>query len=67
MINFWLGRNWDEVKSELEGVGKPYAFHFTRPHGKMVAWGPCRVVRVREFEDRVELILAHERFSLSQT
>ena len=67
MMNAWLGRNWDEVKTELELMSKPYAFQITRPHGKMEAWGSCRVVRVREFDDHVDLILAHEKFSPRQT
>jgi hypothetical protein len=67
MIHSWLGRTWDEVKLELEGAGKAYAFHITHPHGKMEAWGSCRVVRVREFADRVDLILAHEKFSPKPT
>ncbi|MDR3587564.1 MAG: hypothetical protein P4L59_19970 [Desulfosporosinus sp.] len=67
MMNAWLGRNWDEVKTELELMSKPYAFQITRPHGKMEAWGSCRVVRIREFDDRVDLILAHEKFLPRQT
>jgi len=67
MMNAWLGRNWDEVKTELELMSKPYAFQITRPHGKMEAWGSCRVVRVREFDDHVDLILAYEKFSPRQT
>lgn len=67
MMDAWLGRNWDEVKTELDGVGKPYAFHITQPHGRMESWGSCRVVRVREFDDRVDLILAQEKFSPRQT
>ena len=67
MMDAWLGRNWDEVKTELEDLAKPYAFQITRPHGKMETWGSFRVVRVREFDDRVDLILAHEKFSIRQT
>lgn len=66
MIQSWLGRNWNEVKIEIEGVGKPYAFQITRPHGKMESWGSYRVVRVREFDDRVDVVLAHEKFSPRQ-
>ncbi len=61
-----LGRNWNEVKLELERMGKPYAFQISRPHGKMEAWRSCRVVRVREFDDRVEVVLAYEKFSPRQ-
>ncbi len=67
MMYAWLGRNWDEVKTELERMGKPYAFQITRPHGKMESWGSYRVVRVREFDDRVDIVLAHEKFSPRQT
>jgi len=63
MINSWLGRNWNEVKNEIECVGKPCTFQITRPHGKMESWGSYRVVRVRESDDRVDIILAHEKFS----
>ena len=63
MTNAWLGRNWNEVKSELERMGKPYSFQITRPHGKMELWGSFRVVRVREFDDRVDVVLAYEKFS----
>ncbi len=66
MIHTWLGRNWDEVKSEIECVGKSYAFQITRPHGRMESWGSYRVVRVRESNDRVDVILAHEKFSPAQ-
>jgi len=61
-----LGRDWNEAELELEHIGKPYAFQITRPHGKMEAWGSCRVVRVKEFDDRVEVVLAYEKFSLKQ-
>ena len=63
MINTWLGQDWNQVRIELERLGKPYAFQITRPHGRMEAWGSCRVVRVREIDDRVDLVLAHEKFS----
>ena len=66
MMYSWLGRNWNEVKSELECTGKPYAFQITRPHGKMESWGSFRVVRVRELDDRLDVILAHEKFSPKQ-
>ncbi|MHB8075886.1 hypothetical protein [Desulfosporosinus fructosivorans] len=66
MIQGLLGRNWDEVKLVLESIGKPYAFQITSPHGKMKAWGSCRVVRVREIDGRVEVVLAYEKFSPSQ-
>ena len=66
MIQSWLGRTWNEVKIEIEGVGKPYAFQITRPHGKMESWGNYRVVRVTEFDDRVDVVLAHQKFSLRQ-
>lgn len=66
MMQGFLGRNWNEVKLELELLGKPYFFRITRPHGKVEVWGSCRVVRVREFDDRVEVILAYEKFSPRQ-
>lgn len=59
----WCGLSWDEVKRDLEILGKPYTFQITRPRGKMEAWGNYRVVRLREFDDRVDVILAHEKFS----
>jgi hypothetical protein len=59
----WHGLSWDEVKRELEGLDKPYAFQITYPRGKMKTWGNYRVVRLQEFEDRVDVILAHEMFS----
>ena len=61
-----LGRHWNEAKLELNHIGKPYAFQITHPHGKMEAWGDYRVVRVKEFDDHVELVLACEKFSLRQ-
>lgn len=67
MMNGLLGRDWDEVKLGLERMGKPYAFQITRPHGKMEAWGSYRVVRLREFDDRVEIVLASEKFSPRQS
>jgi len=66
MMQGLLGRNWNEAKLELERIGKPYTFQITSPHGKMEAWGSCRVVRVREFDDRVEVVLAFEKFSPRQ-
>ena len=66
MMQGLLGRNWNEAKLDLERLGKPYAFQITRPHGKMEVWGSCRVVRLREFDDRVEVVLAYERFSPRQ-
>jgi hypothetical protein len=66
MMQGILGRDWNEVKLELERMGKPYSFQISHPHGKMEAWGSCRVVRVREFDDRVEVVLAYEKFSPRQ-
>lgn len=66
MMQGLLCRNWNEVKLELERMGKLYAFQIALPHGKMEAWGSCRVVRVREFDDRVEVVLAYEKFSPRQ-
>lgn len=66
MIDAWLGRDWNEVKIELERTGKPYAFQITRPHGKMEAWGSIRVVRVREFDDHMDIVSAYEKFSPRQ-
>jgi len=66
MMQGLLGRDWNEVKLELERMGKPYAFQISRPHAKMEAWGRCRVVRVKEFDDRVEVVLAYENFSFRQ-
>lgn len=67
MMQAWLGRDWNQVKSEIEGLDKPYAFQITHPHGNIETWGNYRVVRVREFADHVEFILAHEYFSQRQT
>lgn len=67
MMHAWLGRNWTEVKIEIERMGKPYAFQVTRPHGKIESWGNCRVVRVREFDNHVDVVLAYEKFSPRQT
>jgi len=67
MMHVWLGRDWDEVKIELENLGKPYAFQITRPHGKMESWGGLRVVRVRELDDRMDVVLAYEKFSPMKT
>ena len=66
MIHPWLGQNWPEIKKEIDNSGKPYVFQITRPHGKMESWGDCRVVRVREFDGRLDIVLAHEKFSPRQ-
>jgi hypothetical protein len=66
MMQGLLGRDWNEAELELEHMGKPYAFQITRPHGKMEAWGSYRVIRVKEFDDRVEVVLAYDKFSLKQ-
>jgi len=62
MIQAWLGRNWNQIKPEIERLAKPYAFQITRPHGNIESWGDYRVVRVREFDDRMDIVLAHENF-----
>ncbi|HBP64613.1 MAG TPA: hypothetical protein VIM32_03920 [Desulfosporosinus sp.] len=67
MMQGLLGRDWNEVKLELENMGKTYNFQISRPHGKMEASGSCRVVRVREFDDRVEIVLVYEKFSPRQS
>lgn len=67
MIQAWLGRDWNKIKPEIERLGKPYAFQITRPHGNIDSWGNCRVVRVREFDDRVDVVLAQENYSPRQT
>ncbi|HZK54173.1 MAG TPA: hypothetical protein VFC84_08280 [Desulfosporosinus sp.] len=66
MMQGLLGRDWNEVKLELDNMGKPYSFQISRPHGRMEASGNCRVVRVREFDDHVEVVLAYEKFSPRQ-
>ncbi|HUX46758.1 MAG TPA: hypothetical protein VMV58_01975 [Desulfosporosinus sp.] len=66
MMQGLLGRDWNEAKLELERMGKLYAYQISRPHGRMEAWGSCRVVRVREYDDRVEVVLAYEKFSPRQ-
>jgi len=67
MMQGLLGRDWNEVKLELEDMGKPYSFQISRAHGKMEVSGNCRVVRVREFDDRVEVVLVYEKFSPRQS
>lgn len=67
MIQAWLGRDWNKIKLDIVGLGKPCAFQITRPHGNIEAWGNCRVVRVREFDDRVDVVLAHDNYSPRQT
>lgn len=67
MIEAWLGRDWMEIKPAIDRLAKPYAFQITRPHGNIESWGNYRVVRVREFDDHLEFVLAHENFSLRQT
>ena len=67
MMQTWLGLSWNEVKPELENLGKPYTFQITHPHGKMKSWGNCRVARIREYGDRVDVIIAHENYSPRQT
>ena len=67
MIHPWLGRSWSEVKTEFEGEGKPCVFQVTYPQGKVETAEKCRVVRVREFGDRIDIVLAHDMFSPRQT
>ncbi|EHQ91377.1 hypothetical protein DesyoDRAFT_4422 [Desulfosporosinus youngiae DSM 17734] len=67
MIQAWLGRDWTKIKPEIERLGKPCAFQMTHPHGNIESWGNYRVVRVRDFDDRVEVVLAHENYSPRQT
>ncbi|AET70048.1 hypothetical protein Desor_4644 [Desulfosporosinus orientis DSM 765] len=63
MIRNWLGREWNEVKPQIKQLAKPYAFQITQPHGNIETWGNYRVVRVREFDDRLDIVLAQENFS----
>ena len=67
MIHTWLGRDWSQIKPEIERLAKPYAFQITRPHGNIESWGNYRVVRVREFDDRVDVVVAYENYSPRQT
>ncbi|HBV87353.1 hypothetical protein [Desulfosporosinus sp.] len=67
MIKAWLGREWNKIQPEIVGLGKPCAFQITRPHGNIESWGNYRVVRVREFDNLVEVVLAHEKYSPRQT
>ncbi|WP_407307790.1 hypothetical protein [Desulfosporosinus sp. SB140] len=59
----WYGLRWDEVKKDLEALNKPYTFQITHPRGRMETWGDYRVVRLRDFDDRVDVVIAHEKFS----
>lgn len=67
MIQAWLGREWNRIMPEIERLGKPYAFQITRPRGNIESWGNYRVVRAREFDDHVDIVLAHENYSQRQT
>jgi hypothetical protein len=67
MMQGLLGRDWKEVILQLERMGKPYTFQISHPHGKMEGSGSCRVVRVREFDDRVEVVIVYEKFSPRQS
>ena len=66
MIRSLLGLKWQEAKAALENQGLSYRYQISRPGGKMEAWGDCRVIRIREINDCVEVVLVHEKFSLSQ-
>ncbi len=66
MIQAWLGRDWNKIKLVIERLGKPYTFQITRPRGNIEPWGKFRVVRVREFDNRVDIVLAHENYSPRQ-
>lgn len=66
MIQGLLGREWQEVKGELEKMGLPYTYQIARPRGKMEAWGSCRVIRLRKIDNCVEVALAYEKFSPRQ-
>ena len=66
MIQGLLGREWQEVKGELEKIGLSYTYQISRPHGKMESLGDCRVIRVKKIADRVEIVLACEKFSPGQ-
>lgn len=57
------GLRWDEVKRNLDVSGKPYTFQITHPRGRMETWGDYRVVRLREFDDHVDIVIAQEKFS----
>lgn len=59
----WLGRDWEEVRRLAEETGKGVVVQVTQPRGKIETFGSYRVVRLREFPDRLELVLAQEKFS----
>lgn len=66
MIESFLGLIWEEAEPELKGLDKPYKCLVTRPQGKMEVGGNRRVVRVRETDDHIEVVLAYEKFSPRQ-
>ena len=62
-LSEWYGLNWDEVKQDLESRGISYTFQIIQPRGKIETWGNYRVVRLRQSDNRVDVILAPEKFS----
>ncbi len=60
--SFLLGRDWDEVRAELEQRGIHFAVKYTHSPRAEPA-GKIRVVRIRMKESQLEIVLAHEKFS----
>ncbi|WP_206810214.1 hypothetical protein [Paradesulfitobacterium ferrireducens] len=60
--SFLLGRDWDEVRAELDERGINYSVTLTRSP-KVKPEGKLRVVRAQLKEAQLEIVVAHEKFS----
>lgn len=67
MINpFWLGQTWDVVEQELKHHALPYSLEITQAPGYVQSWGNYRIVRLREHNGCLNVVLAYEKFSVNK-
>jgi len=58
----WLGRDYRQLLSTIRKEGRVVGIAVTRPSGRSLGEGALRVLQVRESEQRVNLVLAYERY-----
>ncbi len=63
MYESLLGSLWSQVRNTLDAEGVSYVFEITYPPSDKVEFqGELRIVRVRQKNNKLELVLAHDKF-----
>lgn len=60
MFNNWLGYNWEEVQQLAADAGLNYTVSETAPPGRPNPDGIYRVVRIRQSNGLLDIIVARE-------